>query len=169
MTEARIGVLSDTHGNKGAIEGLRGKLLDEYVIGRLYHLGDSFEDAERLLSWGVPVLRIPGIYCPEYKGGKAPRKLFDEVAGRRHLLVHAEADITPEDLQEADAVFLGHTHRYDIAVKDGVLFVNPGHLKAPVDKGRPASFALVEAGTRELRVEIVALETGAVLDQRSLS
>ncbi len=86
----RIGVVSDTHANLDLLERARELLIEAFDVGRVYHLGDNFSDAEAMMSWGVEVLRVPGLACRAYRSDGVPRVLRDEVAGRTHLLAHSE-------------------------------------------------------------------------------
>jgi predicted phosphodiesterase len=57
-------------------------------------------------------------------------------------------------------VLYGHTHVPALESRGGVLWLNPGHLKGPVDKGHPPTFALLRLSSRRLSVEIRRLENG---------
>ena len=166
---ARIGVVADTHANMSYMELARDLLVGGCGIDRAYHLGDSYEDARAMLDWGVPVIQVPGTYCPEYASGRAPRKVCERVAGRTHLLVHSESDLGPADLERADVLFVGHTHRFELS-RGGMLFrVNPGHMKASSHKGRPATCAVVEATPASFAARIVAVDGGEVLAEETWS
>ena len=66
----------------------------------------------------------------------------------------------PEEvlLNGACDVFLhGHTHAPEIRSEDGVVIINPGHLKGVVDRGSPPSFALISLTKNKMDVSIYDL------------
>lgn len=126
-----IAVLSDTHGNYAAIDGILPILEScDYV----FHLGDCFTDMRpysRIL--GDRLICVKG-NCDFY--GEARYRLA-EVEGKRLLLTHGDAFGVKTSLtrlalfaeeQRADAVFYGHTHVAAEEYRNGILFVNPGSL-----------------------------------------
>jgi predicted phosphodiesterase len=160
---ARIGVVSDTHANLDLLERAREILVEAFEVGRVYHLGDNFSDAEAMMSWGVEVLRVPGLACQAYRSGGAPRVLRDEVAGRTHLLAHSEEDVPDAYLDGVDVLFVGHTHRFDVSRERGHMRVNPGHLRSHRDRGRPPTCALALATREMLEARILDVQTGEVV------
>ncbi len=163
MTEldcARIGVVSDTHGNRELLLLARAILVEREGIDRAYHLGDDYSDAEWMLDWNVPVVAVPGLYCPEYKGGSVPRFVKERIAGRVHVLVHSPESLPAGELDGADVLFCGHTHRYELAHKGRLTRVNPGHMKCGVHKERIATCTLVGAGPGGIDACVFSVETG---------
>ena len=163
MTElerARIGVVSDTHGNRELLLRARAILVEREEIDRAYHLGDDYSDAEWMLDWNVPVVTVPGFYCPEYAGGSVPRSVRERVAGRLHVLVHSPDSLPAGELARADVLFCGHTHRYELAREGGLTRVNPGHMKSGVHKERIATCALVRADPGGIDASVFSVETG---------
>ena len=161
--EARIGVVSDTHANLDLLERARELLVEAFDVDRIYHLGDNFSDAEAMMSWGVEVLRVPGLACRAYHSGSVPRVLRDEVAGRMHLLAHSEEHVPDGYLKGVDVLFVGHTHRFDVSRAHGHMRVNPGHLRSRRDRGRPATCALALATREALEARILDIQTGEVV------
>jgi len=159
----RIGVVSDTHANLDLLERARELLVEAFDVGRVYHLGDNFSDAEAMMSWGVEVLRVPGLACRAYRSGGAPRVLRDEVAGRTHLLAHSEEHVPDGYLEGVDVLFVGHTHRFDVSREHGHMRVNPGHLRSRRDRGRPPTCALAVATREMLEARILDVRTGEVV------
>ena len=160
LDQARIGVVSDTHGNREFIERARDILLEREGIDRAYHLGDDYRDAEWMCDWDVPVVAVPGLQCPEYLSGRAPRVVRERVAGRTHLLVHALARLPEAELEDVDVLLHGHTHRYEIERNGRLTRINPGHMKCGVHKDRAATCALVEAAREGIAARVFSVETG---------
>ncbi|MHC4252973.1 MAG: metallophosphoesterase family protein [Planctomycetota bacterium] len=168
MTEierARIGVVSDTHGDLAFLERAREFLVEVHGIERAYHLGDDLGDAAAMDQWGVPVLRVPGIYAKQYADGSVPKTVRERVGGRVHLLAHSAEHVPPGQLEGIDVLFVGHTHGFELARDGRLIRVNPGHMKARSDKGRPATCAVVEATREALDARVLALESGDVVLQ----
>ncbi len=135
---ATIGVISDTHGllRPSAIEALQGSDL-------IIHAGDvgRAEILDRLRAI-APVIAVRGNV--DY-GGWADALAISEVTSfgehdiyMRHIL--ADMDIEPKAAGFA-AVIYGHSHKPDIAEKNGVIYFNPGsagprRFALPVTVGR---------------------------------
>lgn len=74
----------------------------------------------------APVLSIRGNNDTlEHGFGHIPSTRTSEAAGHHILLIHNRKDLTevPEGI---DIVISGHSHKFDVEEKDGVLYVNPG-------------------------------------------
>jgi predicted phosphodiesterase len=72
-------------------------------------------------------------------------------------------DLDPEEKAQVDIVLYGHTHIPKIQEKQGVLWVNPGHLKAHDRRGYPLSYALLHLTPPTVDVRILTLATGQTL------
>ena len=126
-----IAVLSDTHGNYGAIEKIL-PILESCDL--VFHLGDRFTDMrpfEKTLSGKLHCVKGN---C-DFTAGDIYKII--EIEGKRLLLTHGDAFGVKYSLtrlalfaeeQRADAVFFGHTHAAFEEEREGVLFVNPGSL-----------------------------------------
>ena len=126
----KIGVISDTHGDQGAIRQAVQMLPDADVW---LHAGDYSQDTTylaRLVS--VPVFAAKG-NCD----GAATAKVdeFIEVAGKKIWITHGHryhvkqgvSDLVQWGKQyEVDVVVYGHTHLPDNQNCDGLLIFNPG-------------------------------------------
>jgi len=155
----KFGVVSDTHRNKKILEEVAEWLIKKQRIATLYHLGDDYEDAADLADQGVDIIQVPGIYDPGYKDGPQVRKQIDNVLGLRILLVHClEKDVTRDDRTISDIILYGHTHKPELKLDDGLLLLNPGHLKAELDKQSKASFGLVDIQDETVSAKIFNLE-----------
>ena len=148
-----LGAMSDTHGNRKLMHRVADEMRDRFRTDVIYHLGDDFRDGEELDFAGHRVRRVPGLWCPEYHQPRVLKRLLDEVDGLRVACVHAEKDLRAVD-RAAEIVLFGHTHTAEIVKLGRTLYVNPGHLKAPVSRGERASFAIVEIGPEEVRAAI---------------
>jgi predicted phosphodiesterase len=61
------------------------------------------------------------------------------------------------DMAVTDIVLHGHTHKAEIILEDGLLKMNPGHLKGQRDKNMEPSFGLLDIGNREINATIFNL------------
>lgn len=133
-----VGLVSDTHGllRDEALAALEGS---EVIV----HAGDiGGEEILRGLSRIAPVHAVRG----NTDGGAwASRLPHSEVVSAGDADLYVVHDIEDLDLDPAAAgfaaVIYGHSHRPDIARRDGVLFVNPGaaghrRFRLPVSVGR---------------------------------
>jgi uncharacterized protein len=165
-----LGILSDTHGNLEAIQEVASRFLAAQV-DQVLHLGDDYLDILFLEAANLKVLAVPGLYCPEYRDPTIPNRRIETLAGVNILMMH-----TPEaskfdqpgdwDLKERDQVNIvlyGHTHVPDIREVKGVLWVNPGHLKAHDRRGYPLSYALMYLTPPTVDIRILSLASGQML------
>ena len=151
----KIGIISDTHGNIELLESAVDWLIQRQKIGMLYHLGDDYDDVTCLADRYIEIVQLPGLYDNRYKDCSLPAKLFEMVQGITILVVHSyEKDATKEDIRRSDIIVGGHTHREEIKIEDGRLFINPGHLKGPLDKNMPPSFGLLTIQDKSVSVAI---------------
>lgn len=166
----KIAVVSDTHGN---LKGLRSAVRDiasRDKIDLFIHLGDNYEDAEVLGEFEYAYLRVPGVFHDLYADARVPNRIIEEVEGWKFMLSHTpeshphdlSGDPRPELLAAAgkvDVVLFGHLHVPSIETENGVLMINPGHLKDGDKRGFPPSYAVldVEPGRIEARI----LEAGS--------
>jgi uncharacterized protein len=155
----KIGVVSDSHRNKAYLIQAVEWLIKRHRISMLFHLGDDYGDVMELTDKYIEVVQVPGIYDIEYKNGASPAMVVETIQGLDVLLVHAvEKDLTPEDARKADIILHGHTHRREIKLEDGLLHMNPGHLKGPMDKNNPPSFGLLDIQDKNVNVKIFSLD-----------
>jgi len=155
----KIGVVSDTHRNKSFLEEVVEWLTKRQRIATLYHLGDDCEDVVDLSEQGIDIIQVPGIYDPKYKDGTLGHKQIDTVLGLRILLVHfLGKDITEDDRTVSDIILYGHTHKAELTLEDGLLLMNPGHLKAKLDKQFKPSFGLLDIQDETVSAKIFNME-----------
>ncbi len=155
----KIGIVSDTHRNTGLLTRVVEWLSGRQGISLLCHLGDDYDDVAALEEVFQDVLQVPGVYHQGYRDGTIPATLTESVQGVRLLLVHCiEKDLSDSDRTSADIILHGHTHRPELRLDDGRLYMNPGHLKAEQDKLVPASFGLVDVQDRSVRATVYNLQ-----------
>jgi len=149
----KIGIMSDSHGN---IEYVRqaAEHMMEAEVGYIVHLGDDYYDARILDILPVNVVKVPGVYDAVYKDASVPNRLVKDIAGLKVLITHTKDshrndlpyDKMPEEYmasRKVDIVLFGHSHVFSVKLEDGILMVNPGHLKTEDKKGE-ATFALLD-------------------------
>jgi putative phosphoesterase len=127
-------VLSDTHGNEGAILDI---LEAEPAAAGFIHLGDLAADMEHLkLLTTLPVVQVAG-NCDH--GSPLPRELELVIGRVRLLLTHGDIYgvkggvkrlLLQAKHRQCSAVLYGHSHQAVIETIDGILLINPGTLQA---------------------------------------
>ncbi|WP_051276599.1 metallophosphoesterase family protein [Desulfovirgula thermocuniculi] len=168
----RLGLVSDTHGE---LENLRlaiKKMLEDWRVEVLAHLGDECEDVEAVRElWKGELIQVPGVYCEHYRDPGIQNRLVRELGGYRVLFTHSRephANDLPGDLNplevaargEVEVVAYGHTHVPAVSWENGVLWVNPGHLKAHDKKGHGPSFAVLALEEKGVTAYLVDLHAG---------
>jgi len=152
----KIGVVSDTHG-----------WLDPEIprwfagVEHILHGGDIGSDGIVAgLEAVAPVTAVLG--NTDSSPTFAPTATIT-LAGRKFLVHHI---VNPHELKDElrlriarerpDVVVLGHTHRSDWRVLDGVGYLNPGYAGAP-KSGAERSVAILHCNGTELRPEFLTL------------
>lgn len=164
----KIGIISDTHNNIKYLTMAAKQMIGNYNVSTLIFLGDECEDIDKIKHMFSEVIWVPGVFCQHYKDRNIPHRIIKKLGDNRVLLTHTPVshindfpdDIKPEEMSrnEVDIVFYGHTHVPSIEEKEGVIWVNPGHLKTEDKKGHPASFAIFDTDKNEIK--IIELLTG---------
>ena len=148
-----MGVISDTHGlmRPEALEALAG-------VDHILHAGDvgatTVLDALRAIA---PVTAIRGNVDVSGPCVGLPAAAAVELGGRLFYLVHSidDLDIAPAAASVA-AVVYGHSHKPDLQVRQGVVYLNPGSA-GPKRFDLPISLAKVLIENGELRTQFLAL------------
>jgi uncharacterized protein len=155
----KIGIVSDTHRNKTFLHSVVEWLVKRHKITTVFHLGDDYADVMDLTDRYVEVVQVPGIYDREYQDKTTAPTIIETIQGLDILLVHAlDKDLTPEEARRADIILYGHTHHAEIRLEDGLLYVNPGHLKSAMDKNAQPSFGLLEIQDKNVSVKIIGTD-----------
>lgn len=116
----KIIVLSDTHDLlRPEVEAC---LAEADVI---LHAGDlsSQSVVDALRAYGETYI-VRGNNDKEWAEG-LPQSLRFTIEGLRFFMVHNKKDV-PRDLSGVDVVVYGHSHKYAMEDRDGVLWLNPG-------------------------------------------
>jgi putative phosphoesterase len=155
----KIGIVSDTHRNREYLNNAIDWMIAKQRISSLYHLGDDFDDLGDLSDSFLDVVQVPGVYDERYKNGSLPAKVFESVLGLTILLVHfLEKDTDVNDIQRSDIILHGHTHKEELRLDEGKLFCNPGHMKGPLEKNMPPTFAVLGIEDRNVTVTIYNMQ-----------
>jgi putative phosphoesterase len=155
----KIGIVSDTHRNVEYLSDAADWLIARQKIAVLYHLGDDYDDVKCLAEKYVDIVQVPGIYDERYTNGSLSKTMVENVLGLRILLVHAlDKDVTKDDKLMSDIILHGHTHKHEIVLSDGLLCLNPGHLKGPKDKNFPPTFGLLDIQDKTLSAKIFGMD-----------
>lgn len=148
-----LGVMSDTHGNRRLMHRVADLMAKDFRVSVIYHAGDDFADAEELDYAGHVVRMVPGLWCPAYTSGRVPRQILDRFAGFSVAMAHTEKDLRHVE-RAASLIITGHTHIASVERMGQSVYLNPGHLKAAVDRGQKPSFAIVTVDQFKLDVAI---------------
>ena len=166
----KLGVVSDTHKHivnlSKAIE-----LLKAMGVDRIIHLGDDYGDIDEVGERDA--IRIPGVFSDFYQRKDIQNRRIENFAGWRFLLTHTVAshphdlpgDPVPEELinaRKVQVVLHGHTHIPEIRQENGVIFLNPGHLKNEDKKGFPPSFGYIELTINKILMRIYDLRDRSI-------
>ena len=117
----RIPILSDTHGTLRP--EVKARLREADVI---IHAGDldTPEIAEALYSYGRDTYIVRG-NNDWWLTPHLPSSLRFTVEEVRFFVTHNVRDV-PKQLKGVDVVVYGHSHRYSVEAREGVLWLNPG-------------------------------------------
>lgn len=112
------------------------------------------------------VVRVASRACPEYGDGKVPRKQVDLVEGRICCLVHDKSELDRDDISNASVIFHGNSGHGALVQIGPRTFVTPGHLRAQA-AGRPASYAILEVGQKDLVLSVFGEDGGRLKEERA--
>lgn len=154
-----IGVMSDTHGNRAMMHHAANVMEQELGVELIFHLGDDYADAKELRLFGHAVYMVPGLQCPEYRARNVEKRLVKTFEGVSIACAHAEEDLRHTE-RAAAIILTGHTH---VAVIEHIgfsLYMNPGHLKSPRDRGQHPSFGTITLEEGQVTARIHELDGG---------
>ncbi len=158
----KIGIVSDTHRNPIFLNQVLTLFEQKERVHRVYHLGDDYIDSDKIRESGYSVISVPGIYCKEYLEKTVSNKVVDTVQGINIILVHADKDLSKEDLTLNDIILSGHTHKAIIRYDEGKIFINPGHLKSEKDKNTPPSYAILDIDFNKIEARICDIQGNTI-------
>jgi uncharacterized protein len=157
----KIGIMSDSHGNKTAIEAAAASAGD---VDFWLHAGDCCSDADYLgLISKKKVIKVSG-NC-DYPSRTIKDEELIEAGGHIIFLTHGHTygvkwgtdDLAVIAANEgADIAVYGHTHIADQSKRGNVLVLNPGSISQPRDGSKP-SFMLLSFSEGKVSVEQVKL------------
>ena len=115
-----LAILSDTHNL------LRPQVLAQLQgVDAILHGGDcSKQSILDTLREYAPLYVVRGNNDKEWAEA-LPHDLTVTLGGRTFYMVHKKAEI-PKELPGVDVVIYGHSHKYAMDEKDGILYLNPG-------------------------------------------
>jgi len=159
----KICVMSDSHEHTENIRAVFNAMLKE-MVDCFVHLGDDYSDTESFSFH----FRVPGVYDDEYAQHGLKHRLVHNFDHIKTLITHTErshindffSDIKPEEMRlkkEIDMIWYGHSHEYAIRQENGIVLINPGHLKPNDKKGFPPTYALIEINGRHIKAKIIGL------------
>jgi putative phosphoesterase len=176
----KIGVLSDSHGYRTNMLKAIDQLIHLHHVDLLVHLGDDFDDALDLDRFDTELVKVPGVFSSYYRDPHIPNRVLKGFEGWRTLLSHTDTshendlptDPIPEQLSkdgQVDLILFGHSHIPTLDERDGVIRINPGHLKNKDKKGYSPTFGLVEIHGGRLIASIIDLASGKTLEAREFT
>jgi putative phosphoesterase len=170
--------VSDTHGNLENLRAAVREITAREEIDLFIHLGDDYEDAEVFDESGHAYLRVPGVFHSLYGDRRVPNRLIKEFDGWKFMLSHTR-ESHPHDLSDdpkpevlaasgrVDVLLFGHLHVPSLEAKNGVLLVNPGHLKEKDKRGFAPGYAVLDIGPGRIEARLIELGTGTVVKKIS--
>ncbi len=173
----KVGLLSDSHGELENLRRAAKVLADQVEL--IVHLGDDWDDCRVLEEMGLKFIRVPGVFSSYYQAPQIANRRIEKFNHWKVLLSHTSTshkndlpqDMKPEVVvarREVDVVLYGHTHIPKIEKSQGILWVNPGHLKPEDRKGYSPSYAILDFGPQEVWVRIFGLEKGEILAESEI-
>ena len=146
----KLAILSDTHGL------LRPQVLEHLkTADAIVHGGDINRQAvlDELRQY-APLYVVRGNNDKEWAEG-LPHHLTVTLGGVTFLVVHNKKEV-PADLSGVDAVVFGHSHKYLLEEKDGLLWLNPGSC-GPRRFHQEITMMMAEADNGTLQVEKITI------------
>ncbi len=154
----RILVVSDSHGNRELLSLALSRAKETGTLDLVIHLGDEHTDLQGLLSAEEKATVAPGIYHDDYRTGAVSPSRTLELNGIVVAMAHQPPDLPSlQGRPEPRLLLHGHTHNLLLSQDPWGLRFNPGHLVSPTDKGRPASFGLLEIAQDTLSIQAFGL------------
>ncbi|AEH24278.1 metallophosphoesterase [Pyrococcus yayanosii] len=169
----KVGIMSDTHDNLGAIRRAV-DFFNREGVDLVLHAGDYVAPfvARELSRLKAPLKGVFGNNDGEREGLKRTLGIKDEIlvldiGGMKTVVIHGTDERLIEALAKSqlyDIVIRGHTHRQGIEEVGRTIIVNPGEVCGYLTGIK--SVAILDIREREVR--IVNLETGDIIGLMSL-
>lgn len=152
----KIIILSDSHKNQKTI---RNVFKNEKEYTHIFHLGDDYEDLDNNfdITNNIKLIKVPGIFHSGYKNGKLPVIREIEIENWKFVLAHRLEDLS-KTINPADIYLYGHTHHWNYDHIEKKYFINPGHLKAKMDRGQKASYIVMTIYKSNLEIQFKHLD-----------
>ena len=149
----KLAILSDTHGllRPEAAEHL--KTADAILHGGDVNKPGIVDQLERY----APLYIVRGNNDKEW-AEQLPHDLTVTLGGVTFYLVHNKKEV-PADLTGIDAVVFGHSHKYLLEERDGVLWLNPGSC-GPRRFHQEITMMMAEVENGTLQVEKITIPQG---------
>ena len=149
----KLAILSDTHGL------LRPEVAEHLkTADAILHGGDINKPGivEQLEQY-APLYVVRGNNDKEW-AEQIPHDLTITLGGVTFYMVHNKKEV-PADLTGIDAVVFGHSHKYLLEEKDGVLWLNPGSC-GPRRFHQEITMMMAEVEDGTLQVEKITIPQG---------
>ena len=146
----KLAILSDTHGL------LRPEVAEHLkAADAILHGGDiNKQSIVDQLEQYAPLYVVRGNNDKEW-AEQIPHDLTITLGGVTFYLVHNKKEV-PADLTGIDAVVFGHSHKYLLEERDGVLWLNPGSC-GPRRFHQEITMMMAEAEDGTLQVEKITI------------
>ena len=149
----KLAILSDTHGLLRPEVAEHLKTADAILHGGDVNKPGIVDQLERY----APLYVVRGNNDKEW-AEQLPHDLTVTLGGVTFYLVHNKKEV-PADLTGIDAVVFGHSHKYLLEEKDGVLWLNPGSC-GPRRFHQEITMMMAEVENGTLQVEKITIPQG---------
>ena len=149
----KLAILSDTHGLLRPEVAEHLKTADAILHGGDVNKPGIVDQLERY----APLYVVRGNNDKEW-AEQLPHDLTVTLGGVTFYLVHNKKEV-PADLTGIDAVVFGHSHKYLLEERDGVLWLNPGSC-GPRRFHQEITMMMAEAENGTLQVEKITIPQG---------
>ena len=149
----KLAILSDTHGLLRPEVAELPKTADAILHGGDINKPGIVEQLEQY----APLYVVRGNNDKEW-AEQIPHDLTITLGGVTFYMVHNKKEV-PADLTGIDAVVFGHSHKYLLEEKDGVLWLNPGSC-GPRRFHQEITMMMAEVENGTLQVEKITIPQG---------
>ncbi len=149
----KLAILSDTHGLLRPEVAEHLKTADAILHGGDVNKPGIVDQLERY----APLYVVRGNNDKEW-AEQIPHDLTITLGGVTFYMVHNKKEV-PADLTGIDAVVFGHSHKYLLEERDGVLWLNPGSC-GPRRFHQEITMMMAEVENGTLQVEKITIPQG---------